>query len=82
MPHCHGNLRHVGECFLEVVCKALGGSTHGVDVHTVGACTHDAAQTACAEFKVFVEAFNEQCGVFCLKHLLHFGACGFIVLVT
>ena len=81
VPYDHRNLGQVGECLFEVVGEALGGSTYSVDVHAVGAGTHDASQTACAELKVLVERFDELCGVVGVKHLLHLGTGSFIVLV-
>ena len=61
----HGSLDGVGigEAFLHIVGQALGGHGHGVFVHTVGAHTHNAAQTARTEFKITIEAFIQLIGI-------------------
>ena len=51
----NADLGKVAECFEKVVGESLGGCADCIYVHTVGTCSHDAAQTACTEFKVFVE---------------------------
>ena len=44
--------RHILE---NVVGKPLGGHRHDIFVHAVGTDAHDAAESACPEFKVAVE---------------------------
>ena len=77
----YGYLWQVGECLLEVVGKALSGGSYGVDVHTVCAGAHNAAQTACAEFEVAVESLDERGLVLGIEHLFHLGTGGLVVLV-
>ena len=55
MAYYDTDLGQVAECLEQIVGETLGGRAHGVDVHAVGARAHYAAQTAGAEFQVFVE---------------------------
>ncbi len=73
MAHSHADLGEILEGFLEIVGEALGGGTHGVDVHAVGAGAHDAAQTAGAELELTVEALDELGLILGVEHTLHFG---------
>ena len=82
VAYCYGNLRKVGEGFLQIVGKALRGGPYGIYVHAVGAGTHYAAQTARAEFEILVEAFNELSGILCFKHLFNLGAGSLVILVA
>ena len=70
----------VGEGLLQIVGETLRGGAYRVDVHAVGACAHDASQTARAEFEILVEALDKVGGVFSLEHRLDGGA-GFCVIV-
>ncbi len=57
-----------------VVRKSLGGHSHRVLVHSVGAHAHDAAQSAGAEFQVLVESVFKCRGIFVAElEDLHFG---------
>ena len=49
------NLGQVCKGLLEIVGQTLRSGTYGIDIHAVGTGAHDAAQSACTEFKVFVE---------------------------
>ena len=51
MTYGNRDLRLIFETFLQIVGETLCSCAYGVDVHTVGACAHDTAQTACAEFR-------------------------------
>ncbi len=70
----------VGVHLLDVVGEALGGHGHGVDIHAVGAGTHDAAQSAGAELEVAVEALGQFVRVV-VEHVLHALSRFFIVLL-
>ena len=74
----HGDLLHVLKVQVKVVSQALRGSAHGVFVHAVGSCAHDAAQTARAEFERAVEGVDEFRFVLILQHGFH-GLLGFCV---
>ena len=67
----HRDLREILEAVVEVVGEALGCSAYGVDVHAVGAYAHDSAESAGAEFEVFIECVDELCLVFIVKHSLN-----------
>ena len=79
MAHYHLDLGFVGKCLLEVIGQTLGSCAHGVDVHTVGTGTHDAAQAACAEFEVFIERLYQLGLVGSVEHTAHLGACSFVI---
>ena len=74
MTHDHSGL-DVGEGFVDVVGKALCGHAHDVLVHTVRACTHNAAQTTRTELQVLVEGIDEGALVLIVEHCLNFLAC-------
>ena len=78
--HGHAQVFLAGVHFLDVVGETLGGHRHGVDVHAVGAGTHDAAQAASAELEVAVEALGEFVRVL-VEHVLHALSRFFIVLL-
>ena len=65
--------RKVFKGFLQVVGEALCGGAYCVDIHAVGACTHNAAKTTCTEFEVFIERFNQFGLIFCIEHTSHLG---------
>ena len=54
---CHFDF-FVWEGFFQVVGQTLCGHAYGVDIHTVGADTHDAAQASCSEFEILIEALG------------------------
>ena len=49
----------------QVVGEALGGHSHSVTVHAVGAYAHSAAEAACTEFEVAVECIFQCSGILC-----------------
>ena len=75
MTHDNADLSLFLESVVEVVGKTLCRRAHGVYVHSVGAGTHDAAETACSEFEVFVERFYKVGLVVGVKHSLHLRPC-------
>ena len=73
VSHNHGDLLQVLEVLVQVVGQTLGGGTHGIDVHTVAAGTHDATQAARAKFQILVEAVYQLGLVLVFQHTFHFG---------
>ncbi len=57
--------------FLEIVGKSLCCCAYRIDVHAVGAGTHDAPQSTSTKLKSLVETVNQFCLVFFLKHCLY-----------
>ena len=74
MANDNRNLVPILECLVQIVGKALSGATHGVDVHAVAACTHDAAQASSTELQGLVERLDQFSLVLGVKHCLHLGA--------
>ena len=75
VPHHHRNLIQILEILVQIVGKALSCSTYGVDVHTIGSCTHDATQTTCTKFQHPIEAVYKLCFILTIEHSLHFFLC-------
>ena len=75
MTYDYGNLLAVLEALVQVVRQTLGRCTYGVDVHTVGTYTHNAAQTARTELQVFVEGLDQLVLVRIFQHSFHFCLC-------
>ncbi len=71
MTYDNADFGQVGKRFFKIVGKTLCGGAHCVDVHTVGTGTHDAAKTACTEFEIFIETFDEFCLVVSVEHALN-----------
>ena len=67
----YGNLIAVSKVLLQIIGKALGGHTHGINVHAIAAGTHDATQTTRTKLQVFIEALDQFGLVFIFQHLLH-----------
>ena len=59
------------EVYFKVIGKSLRCHTNGVDVHTVRACAHNAAQTARSKLKVFVKRLNKKVFVLAVHHFLN-----------
>ena len=66
------------EGFQDIVGKALSGHAHDILVHAVGACTHDAAQSAGTKLQVLIECVDEGGLVLCVEHGLYFFSCLFV----
>ncbi len=76
VAHCNSDLLAL-ETPGQVICKALGGHSDGVDIHPVCADSHDASQSARAEFEVAVKALAKLCGVIVQK-VSNLPACGLV----
>ena len=63
------------EVLFQIVGKALGGHTDNIDVHAVGARSHDTTQSAGTKLQVFIETLDELCLVRIVKHSLNIFAC-------
>ena len=72
VAHHRADLLPILEVLLQIIGKSLGCHSDGIDVHTVGACAHNAAQTACSKFKSLVERVNQLRLVWVLHHGLYF----------
>ncbi len=55
MTDYYADFRQFAKRFLKVVGKALCSGSYRVTVHTVGARTHDTAQSPGAKFEIFIE---------------------------
>ena len=55
MTDYYRNLWQVFEVLLQIVGKPLSGSTYRIDIHTIGAHSHDPAKTARTELEVLVK---------------------------
>ena len=53
--------RRLGIVLLQIVRQTLRSLCHGIDVHPVGACADDAAQTARAKGEVTIECVLDFC---------------------
>ena len=58
--------------FLQIVSKALGSSTHYIDIHAVSTGSHNATQTTRTKLQITVEAFYQLCLVRVIQHTFHF----------
>ena len=77
MTNHHGALL-AGECFQDVVGKALCSHAYDVLVHAVGTGTHDATQATRSELQVAIERVDELRLVLIVKHGLYSLACLFV----
>ena len=68
-------------CLVEVVGEALSRHTDGVNVHSVGAHAHNAAQAARAKFEALVETFDEFLLVV-FNHILYLTLCFLVKIVS
>ena len=48
-----------GEILFQIVSQSLRSSAYRIDIHTVAAHTHDAAQASRTEFEILIEALDE-----------------------
>ena len=71
MTHNYGN-GLAGKALVQIVGQTLRSGTHGIDVHTVAASTHNTTQTSRTKFQILVEAFYQLRLIIVLKHFLHF----------
>ena len=81
VSYYYRNLGQIGKGLLQIVGQTLSGCADGIYVHAVCAGAHDASQTACTEFEIFIERFDKRGGVLGFEHLLYFGASGLIILI-
>ncbi len=81
VSNSHTDLGKIGESLVEIVGQSLGGCTHGIYVHAVGACSHDAAQTTGAELEIFVERFDKFRFVVGIEHTFYFCLCFRIIAI-
>ncbi len=79
VSHYNTQLLTLGEGLNQIVGKSLCGHAHDVLVHSVGSCSHDAAQSTCAEFQILVKGVHQICLVLILHHLADFRFCLFVV---
>ncbi len=54
-----------GESLVNIVCKTLCCSAYSINVHSVGACADNAAQTARTKFKIAVKSVCDSVGISC-----------------
>ena len=82
VAHNNTYLGQVGESLVQIVGEALGCSAYGVYVHAVGACAHNAAETAGAEFKVAIERIDKFGLVVSGEHAAHLCLGFFVVAIA
>ena len=56
---CNGHALICSALLDDVVCKALGGTSHHINIHPVNASANDTAQSCCSELQVHIKTlFN------------------------
>ena len=73
VPNDHLDFIEVLEVLVQIVGEALRGRAHRIDVHAVRARSHNAAQSARAEFEAAIEGVDERRLVLVFKHGFHAG---------
>ena len=72
MTYHYGNLLQILEVLIQIIGQALRSCPHRVNVHTVRAHSHDAAQTARSEFQILIKRFHQIRLVGIVEHLAYF----------
>ena len=68
----HRNLLFILEALVQIVRKSLCSSTYRVNIHTIGSCAHNTAQTTRSEFQILIKAIYQFGFIFVLQHAFHF----------
>ena len=69
----HHTLAALRESHVDIIGESLGSHAHNILIHTVGTSTHDAAQTARAEFKALIERVYQRILILVIQHSLDLG---------
>ena len=72
MAYHHSNFFQILEILVQIIGQALRSCPHRVNVHTVRAYSHDAAQTARSEFQILIERLHQLRLVGIVEHLAYF----------
>ena len=78
VAHYYRDLLLVFKVHFKVIGKPLCSHSNGVDVHSVGACAHDAAQATRSELEVFIERLYKRVFVVAVQHVLDSLSCCFV----